>query len=117
MLTVGRVGVSRKCDARKYLAVTESWQLRAASTQPSQLLHRPISEDGFAVDIAFVDTAEVAAVVRHGAMVAEDEVTIGRHHDFAVRAGVGVIAGNVIFVEGAAVQVDLSVFNADAVAG
>src|ERR1019366_2733096 len=85
--------------------------------QPSQLLHRPISKNGFAVDVAFVHGTEVAAVVRHGAMVAEDEEAVRWNHNFAIGAGVGVIAGNVVFVEGLAVHEDLAVLDADAVAG
>src|SRR5208337_110508 len=50
-------------------------------------------------------------------MVAEDEEAIPRNHDFTIRAGVRVIAGNVVFVERLAVHVDLSVFDADAIAG
>src|SRR5260370_35343232 len=88
-----------------------------ALPQPSQLLHRPISEDGFSVDEAIVHGAEVAAVVRHRAMVAEDKETIRRNHNFTVRAGIGVIARNNVFVERPPVHEDLPVFVADPVAG
>src|SRR6266851_7486278 len=88
-----------------------------ALPQASQLLHRPISEDGFAVDVAIVHGAEVAAVVRHRAMVAEDEEAVRRNHNFTIRARVGVIAGDVVFVERLAVHVDLAILDANPVAG
>src|SRR6266478_5519566 len=50
-------------------------------------------------------------------MVSEDEEAIRRNHDFAIRAGVRVIGGNIVFVERLAVHIDLPVFDADAVAG
>src|SRR5213593_3752310 len=78
-------------------------------SQPSQLLHRPISEYGFAIDEAFVDGTEVAAVVGHGAMVAEDEEGVRGNGDFWIGAGVGVIRGDVVFFDWVAVDVDLSV--------
>src|SRR5208283_737589 len=87
-----------------------------ALSQPSHLLHRPISKNGFTVDEAFVHGTEIAAVVRHGAMVAEDKEAMRRNHHFAKGAGVGVIVRNIVFVEGFAVHVDLAVLDADAVA-
>src|ERR1700736_4081257 len=85
--------------------------------QPAQLLHRPISEDSFSVDEAIVHGTEVAAVIRHRAMVAEDEEAIPRNHNFTIGAGVRVIAGDVVFVERLAVHVDLATLDANPVAG
>src|SRR5580692_1251291 len=50
-------------------------------------------------------------------MVAENEEALLRNHDFSIRAGVGVIVGDVIFVKRFFVDVDLAVFNADVVSG
>src|SRR5208282_5365095 len=42
---------------------------------------------------------------------------VGRNHDFAKGTGIFVIAGNIVFIERLTIDVDLPVFNADAVAG
>src|SRR5580704_17698786 len=83
--------------------------------QPSQFFHRPISEDGFPVDEALVDWAEVAAVVRHGAVIAEHEIAVGRNRHLGIGAGIGILIGDVVFVEGFVVDEDLTVFYADTV--
>src|SRR5258708_28105116 len=66
---------------------------------PSQLIHRPVPEDGLAVNIALVDGAEIAAVVRHGAMVAEHEEAIHRHGGFRVRTGIGISGRDIVLIE------------------
>src|ERR1700682_6232254 len=85
--------------------------------QPAERLHWPISKDGLSVDEAIVHGTEVAAVVRHRTMVSEDEEAVRRNHNFSIRAGVGVIAGDVVFVERLAVHVDLPILDANPVAG
>src|SRR3981189_953399 len=50
-------------------------------------------------------------------MVAEDEETVTRNPNFPIRAGVGVIAGDVVFVERLAVHEDLAILDANPVAG
>src|SRR5271169_4598399 len=74
--------------------------------QPAQFLHRPISKDRFAVDVALVDRAELAAVAGHGAMIAEDKVAVGGNRDLGIGTGVGVFVGHVVFVEGVVVDED-----------
>ena len=82
-----------------------------------QLIHGPISEDCLAIDVALVHRPKIAAVVRHGAMIAENEEAVGRDDDLAIRASIRVIAGNIVFVQRFPVHVDQPIFNADAVAG
>src|ERR1700674_4567335 len=50
-------------------------------------------------------------------MVAQDEIAVARNDDFTIRAGVGVVAGYIVFVEGLAVHVDLAILDANPVAG
>src|ERR1700682_2207560 len=49
-------------------------------------------------------------------MVAEDEEAVRRNHDSSIRAGVRVIAGDVVFVERLAVHIDLATLDANPVA-
>src|SRR5512143_133608 len=51
----------------------------------------PVAEDGFAVDVAAADGAEVAAVAGGAAMVAKQVVGAARDHGFRYRAVVGKI--------------------------
>src|ERR1039458_785983 len=87
----------------------------AALPQPPQLLHRPIPEHGLAIDVALVNGAKVAAVVRHGAMIAQHKVAVRRNDHFAIGASVGIIGGHVVLVERFAIDVDLPVFDADVI--
>src|ERR1700675_4411185 len=50
-------------------------------------------------------------------MVTEDEEDVRRNHDVSIRAGVRVIAGDVVFVERLAVHVDVAILDANPVAG
>jgi hypothetical protein len=45
-----------------------------ALSHSAQLIHRPVAEYGLAIDKALIDRAEIAAVVRHRAMIAKDEI-------------------------------------------
>src|SRR5881397_509041 len=48
----------------------------------TNFFHRPIAEDGFAVDVAARHRAKVAAVIGHGAMVAQHKITVCWNPDF-----------------------------------
>src|SRR5580698_6646243 len=50
-------------------------------------------------------------------MIAEDEKTIRRNHNFVIRAGIYVVAGNVVFIKRLSVHVNLAAFDADSVPG
>src|SRR5882724_6371001 len=89
----------------------------AALSQSSKLLHWPVSKHSLTVDEAFVHRAKIAAIVRHRAMVAKHEETIGRNYHFAIRPGVCVVTRNVVFVERLAVHKDLAVLDTYVVAG
>ena len=69
----------------------------ASSPQPSQLIHRPVAENGFAVNISFLHRPEIAAVVRHAAMISQNKVAARRHDDLGIGALIGVGGRNVVF--------------------
>ncbi|MCU1285643.1 MAG: hypothetical protein JWO13_1993, partial [Acidobacteriales bacterium] len=77
----------------------------------------PIDEDGFAGDEGLVDGAEIAAVVRHGAVVAEDEELSlwnrGLWHGTEIYVG----GGDVGLMQEMSVDVDASFVDDNAVAG
>src|SRR5690349_14983864 len=50
------------------------------SVQDSQLLHGPVAKHGFAVNVAALDGAELAAVVGCATVVAEHEIRILRNY-------------------------------------
>src|SRR5215468_1371866 len=102
---------------RSPVLTTDDWRLAAGLSQPAQLLHRPVTEDGLAVDVVLFHRAEVTAVVRHAAMVAQHEVAVRRHDDFRVGALVGINRWHVVFLNELAIDVDLPGVNADLVSG
>ena len=63
-----------------------------------------------------IDRAKVAAVVRHGAMIAQHEVAVRGHHDLRQRPLIGEDCWYVIFFECFAVYKDFASFDADLVA-
>src|SRR6202451_2054757 len=94
---------------------TEKASRENLSPHPPQFLHRPISKHGLAVDIALIHRTKIAAVVRHGAVIAQHEVGIGRNDRLRIRSRIGVNRGNVIFIHGLVVHIQLAAINADAV--
>src|ERR1035438_1713714 len=91
-------------------------KLPGRSPYATQLIHRPVPEYSFAVDKVLVDRAKIAAVVRHGAMVAEHKERMRRDRQFGVRAGIGIGRGNVVLVERLVVDVHLAAIDAYTVA-
>jgi len=83
----------------------------------ADLLYGPVDEGGLAVDEVAVDGAEVAAVAGDGAVVAHDPVLVRREDHFGLGAVVGEALGDVGLVEQLAVDEDLAVVDAEAVAG
>src|SRR5690242_14446006 len=83
--------------------------------ESAELIHRPISEYSFAVNVFLADGAEVAAVIRHAAMISEHEVAAVGHYGVRIRSLVFVVLGNVIFVEQLTVDEDLAGVDADVV--
>src|SRR5205085_12564418 len=70
-----------------------------------------------AIDVAGIHGTEVAAVVGHGAMIAQEEIMARRHHHVGISALVGVKAGYIRFPQAPAVHVHASVIDADVIAG
>ena len=83
----------------------------------ADLIEGVIDEDGFAVDGFLGDGAEVAAVGRHVAMVAEDEEGVGGNGHFGVAAVVAIGGSNVGLVQLLSVDEDAALVDANAVAG
>lgn len=69
---------SRGCCAEKN-SLFSRVRATGALTHNAQLGHGPVDEGGFAVDQVSGNRAEVAAIAGDGAMVAHDEVVVGRH--------------------------------------
>src|SRR5277367_4251210 len=99
------------------MSVLDSTNSGADSPQSSELLHRPISKHRLAVNVAFVNGAEIAAVVGHRPVIPKHKEAVGRNYDFAVRPSVRIIGRNVIFINRRTVYVNLAVRNVDTVAG
>src|SRR5438270_10280067 len=88
-----------------------------ASVQDAQLVHGPVAEDGLAIDIAAHHRADLAAVIRHGTMVAKHKIRIVGDNGLRKRTGVQVIRRNVRLGQQHAVHVNMSVSDKNAVAG
>src|ERR1700730_11046890 len=82
----------------------------------SHFIHGPVSEHGLTIDIANSNRPKVAAVVRHGAIVAQHEVAVDRHHDLGIGTLVGVGSRHIVFFQGLAVDEYFPRFNADMIA-
>jgi hypothetical protein len=78
------------------------------------MVHRPIGENGAAVNKFAFDRAEHARVVRTDAMVAHHEITVFRHAHGTEIAHVLVLHRDVRFEYGVAVDVNDALTNLDA---
>src|ERR1700677_1203630 len=92
---------------------------RASGALPysPQLIHRPVAKHGFTINIALVYRTEIAAVVRHGPVIPQNEVAIRRNHRLWIRPRIGVGRRNVVFVQCFAVHIHLSAVDTDAISG
>src|SRR4051794_28154660 len=91
--------------------------MRAALPHSSHFIHRPVPENRLAVDESNIDRTKVAAIVRHGAMIAQHEVAVRRYDNLSIRPLIGVSSRHVIFFESFSVDENFTGFNADPVAG
>src|SRR6185312_7403109 len=83
---------------------------------PPHFVHGPISQHCLAVNVARIDGAEVTAVVRHVAMVAQNEIAVRRDGGIRIAAVVLVSGGHVVFLERLIVHIYLPAINAHMVA-
>src|ERR1700689_178080 len=82
---------------------------------PAQLVHRPISKHGLAVDIALIHRPEIAAVIGHRAMITEHEIALRGHYGLGIGPRVGVGGGQIIPIQSLPFHEDLPAVNADAI--
>src|SRR5215472_579884 len=85
--------------------------------QDPELFHRPVTEDGFAEDIASGYGADLPAVIGTVAVVAENKKSVRPHHRFRIGRGVQKLLRHIRFLQQSSVYVDMPVGNPDAVAG
>src|SRR5260370_4602851 len=79
----------------------------------AQLIHRPIPEHGLAVNIALIHRTEVPAVVRHRAMIAQNEIAFRRHDRLRIGPRAGVSGWNVILIQRLAIHINLPAVDSD----
>src|SRR6202030_1331518 len=87
---------------------------RAASlslANSSQLIHGPISKHSLAIDITLIHWAEIAAVVRHRAVISEHEITLRRHDRLRIGPRVSVGWWHVVLIQSLAVHIHLAAVN------
>src|SRR3984957_14497569 len=83
----------------------------------AQIFQGPVDEYGFSIDVLAGHPAPTAAVVGGAAMVAQDEILIGRNDFAGHRDGVSIILGNVRLGDGLAVDDDPAIVDLNDVAG
>src|SRR5580704_8882084 len=83
----------------------------------THLIHGPVSEHRFTVNITLTNRPKVAAVVGQAAMISQHEITIGRNHNFSIRSFVLVGPRHVLFVDRFTVHKHASRVDLDVVAG
>jgi hypothetical protein len=84
-------------------------------SQPSELAHWPVAENGFTINEIGFHRAEVAAIVRQTPMITQYEVISNRHNDGPIGTVVYVSEWHVVFVNGISIHIDLSSFDANAI--
>src|SRR5215831_3422146 len=82
-----------------------------------QLIDRPITKHSLAINEALIHGTEVAAVVRHRAVIPEHIIRIRGHRYFRKGSGIRVFGGNVTLIKSPAIHIDLPAINADAISG
>src|SRR5581483_157719 len=85
--------------------------------QPPSFIHRPVGENGLAVDVFLADGAELAAVIGHRAVIAQNPVGPLGNGDGGHGASVEKIPRLVIFVQLEPVHVHASMLDPDHVTG
>src|SRR6266851_71990 len=83
----------------------------------AHLIHGPIAKDGLAVNIALIHRTEVPAVVRHRAMIAQNEIAFRRHDRLRIGPRVGVSGWNVVLIQRLAIHINLPAVDSDTVPG
>src|SRR5690348_6490624 len=86
------------------------------SVQRTNLVHRPVSEDGFAINVAGGHSTEIAAVVGEAAVISQHKIRISWNHRVRERPLVLVGSGDVILHEELAVHVNAAIHDAHVVA-
>ena len=81
------------------------------------MIHGPVSEDGFAVNILARDGAEHARVVGTVAVIAHDEIAVRRNFYGRIALAVEIVRGNVGLAVGMSVDVDVAGADFDGIAG
>jgi hypothetical protein len=81
-----------------------------------EFVHGPVNQDGFAEDVFLINRTEGTTVIGHGAMVAENEVSIFRHRGLDHRAEIKVVGRDIRLSQGNAIDVNLSLDDADVIA-
>src|SRR5258708_4674034 len=115
MVSSGAMSLPRRL--RAILRTSGTMSRENISAQQAEFLHRPVSKDGFAVDVVAPHRAEFAAIVRHGAVVSQHEIAIRRDYDFGIRMLVGELFRNVRLRHKLSVAINASAIDAYTVAG
>src|SRR5436305_6107654 len=102
----------RKSEENRALTETQLKNL----PHSSHFLHGPVTKHSLAIDEALIDRTEIAAVIRHRAMVAQHKIAVRRHHNIRIRPLVGVLRWHVRLVQCLAVHIYLAAIDADVIA-
>src|SRR5258708_20783305 len=110
MVSSGAMSLPRRL--RAILRTSGTMSRENMLMKQAEFLHRPVSKDGFAVDVVAPDRAEFAAIVRHGAVVSQHEIAIRRDYDFGLRMLVGELFRNVGLRRKVSVAINASAIDA-----